>query len=364
MTITRKAAKHNLKIWPEFYAAVCAGEKRAELRLNDRDYHAGDTLSLCEWDKNELAFTGDFIDVTVTHVADVGEWMPGYVLLSIALASLEAEAKAPVVDEHPAYEVGTFGKITINWNGHSLDFDLSDFDFKDGAQCKRDGGFIWKKGLQGIINAIQKHNDSLHSGSIHVVPVEWNGDNHPTPVVTSELLDAAESIISVLDEYPDQLVPINRNSAVVRELRAAMQGKAELQRTELTVWYGSMPETNGKTNWTAMLHRKGQHPFEGITIDCSEYPDRVRYEADRMRQLIGELVDEPDILSYDAEAHSGYVYPGNSPVIKDGWKLVPVELTVAMRKAFHKANDECEQYVSPDHQWEAMLAAAPQQESE
>ncbi|WP_213238960.1 DUF3850 domain-containing protein [Citrobacter braakii] len=91
MTITRDPAKHNLKILPEFYVAVCSGEKRAELRLNDRDYQAGDTLSLCEWDKNEETFTGDFIDVTVTHVADVGQWMPGYLLLSIALAALTAE---------------------------------------------------------------------------------------------------------------------------------------------------------------------------------------------------------------------------------------------------------------------------------
>ena len=91
---------------------------------------------------------------------------------------------------------------------------------------------------------------------------------------------------------------------------------------QLAVWYGSMPETNGKINWTAILHRKGQHPWEGITIDLSEYPDRVRYEADRMRHLIGELADEPDILAYDADAHSGYVKTGNSPAIPDGW--IPV----------------------------------------
>ncbi|HDT2096158.1 TPA: DUF551 domain-containing protein [Enterobacter roggenkampii] len=98
---------------------------------------------------------------------------------------------------------------------------------------------------------------------------------------------------------------------------AMLQGSD--RKPELTVWYGLMPETNGKTNWTATLHRKGQHPWEGITIDRSEYPDRVRYEADRMRHLIGELADEPDILAYDAEEHSGYVYPDNSPGIPDGW---------------------------------------------
>lgn len=110
----------------------------------------------------------------------------------------------------------------------------------------------------------------------------------------------------------------HRLAEEVRGLRAAMLQGAD-GKPELTVWYGSMPETNGKTNWTAILHRKGQQLWEGITIDRSEYPDRVRYEADRMRHLIGELADEPDILAYDAEAHSGYVKPGNSPVIPDGW---------------------------------------------
>lgn len=93
-TITREPVTHNLKIWPEYYAAVCKGEKRAELRWNDRDYHAGDTLDLCEWDPNEEAFTGEFISVNVTHVAELGQWMPGYVLLSIALPSSNAEPVA------------------------------------------------------------------------------------------------------------------------------------------------------------------------------------------------------------------------------------------------------------------------------
>lgn len=101
----------------------------------------------------------------------------------------------------------------------------------------------------------------------------------------------------------------------------------------LTVWYGYMPETNGKTNWTAILHRKGECLSTGITIDRSEYPDRVRYEADRMRHLIGELEDEPDILEYDADAHSGYVTPAqdlNSPVIPDGSKEALSEAVAAI----------------------------------
>lgn len=83
------------------------------------------------------------------------------------------------------------------------------------------------------------------------------------------------------------------------------------QRPELTVWEGAMPESNGKSNFTAVLMRKGAHLFDGIsggmTISRSEYPDRVRYEADCVRWLIGELKEEPCIVDYDAEKHSGYV---------------------------------------------------------
>ncbi|MER1544303.1 DUF3850 domain-containing protein [Enterobacter cloacae] len=97
-TITKEPITHDLKIYPEHFSAVCTGVKRAELRKNDRDYRAGDTLHLMETPCGSCHATGEFINVTITHVADVGEWMPGYVLLSIALASLEAEAVAVTDD--------------------------------------------------------------------------------------------------------------------------------------------------------------------------------------------------------------------------------------------------------------------------
>ncbi len=83
------------------------------------------------------------------------------------------------------------------------------------------------------------------------------------------------------------------------------------QQNDLAVWYGPMPESNGKTNWTAILYRKNHDCLmggigDGYTIDRSEYPDRVRYEADRVRYLIGELKEAPFILDYDDKKHSGY----------------------------------------------------------
>ncbi len=159
--------------------------------------------------------------------------------------------------------------------------------------------------------------------------------------------------------------------------RAAMLQGAD-EKPELTVWYGSMPESNGKANWTAILHRKGEGPcMDGFTIDRSEYPGRVLYAADRVRYLIGEKSERPSILDYDADAHSGYVKPGNSPVIPDGWVMVPVEPTEDMIvNGFESEPDEsfsdaevweaydamsgCQQAAHRAKLcWSAMISAAP-----
>ena len=71
---------HHLKILPEHYEAVVQGLKLAELRKNDRDYMAGDVLHLHEWKQK---YTGRYASRIVVHVADVGEYLPGYVLLSM-----------------------------------------------------------------------------------------------------------------------------------------------------------------------------------------------------------------------------------------------------------------------------------------
>ncbi|MCF1305002.1 hypothetical protein [Raoultella ornithinolytica] len=153
--------------------------------------------------------------------------------------------------------------------------------------------------------------EDINEYEISETPLYLHAQQPRVPDVMEPTIEAIKRILptSNPDEYAACIGADMWNAC-----RAAMLQGAD-GKPELTVWYGAMPETNGKTNWTAILHREGQHPLEGITIDRSEYPDRVRYEADRMRHLIGELADEPDILAYDAEAHSGYVYPGNSPVI-------------------------------------------------
>lgn len=132
------------------------------------------------------------------------------------------------------------------------------------------------------------------------------------------------------DQYksPSYVPPRVSDDPVVR--RAECQGKTFDHL--LTVWEGSMPESNGKSNYTAILCRRTANDIlgdlsDGFTIARSEYPDRVRYEADCVRWLIGEIDGEkPCILNYDADNHSGYVKP--APAFDEEAERVKFEAAV------------------------------------
>lgn len=124
--LIRESITHELKIYPDFFSAVCTGVKRAELRKNDRDYRVGDTLHLLETPRGSCHSTGEFINATITHIADVGEWMPGYVLLSVKRETVDSEpivmdglVKAvefyeQVKRENPPVETGAW-KDAVDW---------------------------------------------------------------------------------------------------------------------------------------------------------------------------------------------------------------------------------------------------------
>ncbi len=75
---------HNLKIRPAYFAAIKSGVKRFEYRDNDRDYNAGDTLRLREYD------TGEELSVTVDYILKDTDMPPriitkGYCIMSVSL---------------------------------------------------------------------------------------------------------------------------------------------------------------------------------------------------------------------------------------------------------------------------------------
>lgn len=64
----REPVCHYIKVWPQFFDDIASGKKKAELRVNDRDYQEGDVLRESEWDPETGTVTGRTLDAKITHV--------------------------------------------------------------------------------------------------------------------------------------------------------------------------------------------------------------------------------------------------------------------------------------------------------
>ena len=74
---------HDLKVWPEFFAAIDKGEKAFELRKDDRGFELGDDLRLWFFDPETGKKNGHSIFARVTSIVR-GEWLaPGCVCMGI-----------------------------------------------------------------------------------------------------------------------------------------------------------------------------------------------------------------------------------------------------------------------------------------
>jgi len=60
--------RHELKTWPKYFAAVRSGQKRFEIRRNDREFKVGDILVLREFDPEEDAYTGQTEERQITFL--------------------------------------------------------------------------------------------------------------------------------------------------------------------------------------------------------------------------------------------------------------------------------------------------------
>lgn len=69
-----------LKILPEYFEAVVSGDKRFEIRKNDRNYQNGDILRLNEYQDGQ--YTGDVHVAEITYITDYAQ-QDGYVVLGI-----------------------------------------------------------------------------------------------------------------------------------------------------------------------------------------------------------------------------------------------------------------------------------------
>lgn len=84
---------HKLKSWPQFFEAILRGDKKHELRRNDRAFRTGDILLLHEFDPEINAYTGRQVHVEITYITSLENpcalssdgLNPNYSILSIKL---------------------------------------------------------------------------------------------------------------------------------------------------------------------------------------------------------------------------------------------------------------------------------------
>ncbi|WP_270265694.1 DUF3850 domain-containing protein [Enterococcus faecalis] len=78
--VEKEPTIHELKILPEYFEAVVSGNKRFEIRKNDRNYKKGDILRLNEYQEGQ--YTGDVHVSEITYITDYAQ-QDGYVVLGI-----------------------------------------------------------------------------------------------------------------------------------------------------------------------------------------------------------------------------------------------------------------------------------------
>lgn len=78
--------RHTLKTWPEYFQKVVDNKKKAELRLNDRNFQIGDKMLLQEYNPEIKDYTGRELLVRITDMTEgTGHLISGHVMLSFEI---------------------------------------------------------------------------------------------------------------------------------------------------------------------------------------------------------------------------------------------------------------------------------------
>lgn len=220
--------KHELKINPEYFAAVFFGEKTFEIRNNtDRNFQVGDTLLLKAWDGE---FNGDFVEKVVSYITDF-EQKPGYVVLGLVnhrehellekfhrtgVAIERAISTGSVLADHPLKS-----RLELLANHHKREQELARL-LADSIDVNKALGFLIERsnnpGKDKALDILEAHVDECElvlSGSPSMPPVNitetirtaperiWLqvGDqshyhSEPFPSDTSEVSWCADSVMS------------------------------------------------------------------------------------------------------------------------------------------------------------------------
>jgi len=86
--------EHELKIWPEHYSLIDSNIKQFEIRRNDRDYRAGDTVHMREWNPDKYLYTGKSLRRKITCVVVGASGLrPGYCVIGLTTVTDDPQGK-------------------------------------------------------------------------------------------------------------------------------------------------------------------------------------------------------------------------------------------------------------------------------
>lgn len=107
MQAERGPIVHDLKCWPEYFAAVRDGFKPFEVRKNDRDFRVGDTLRLWEFDPKLGIHTGIYFQRRVTYALPGGSFGvdPDHIVMG-----LSTMRDTQIIDLEPIVSAPTDGR--------------------------------------------------------------------------------------------------------------------------------------------------------------------------------------------------------------------------------------------------------------
>lgn len=106
---------HELKILPEYYEAVALRRKTFEIRKNDRDFKAGDTLVLKEWDGEK--YTGREVSRYVNYILYGGQYgiEKDYCIMNLKISPVKAVLDNVTVNQYGknCMNITNVGTMTI-----------------------------------------------------------------------------------------------------------------------------------------------------------------------------------------------------------------------------------------------------------
>lgn len=84
---------HEIKVSSDYFYSIVSGDKKATVRVNDRDYKVGELLLKNEVDKNDR-FTGNSILLEITHILKDEKFLPSpLVMMSFDVLIVDKDKK-------------------------------------------------------------------------------------------------------------------------------------------------------------------------------------------------------------------------------------------------------------------------------